>query len=82
MTENEFWKIINETYDDNSKEVSLAIKYENSVMFEYGIHKYEDILRRIPEEAEKIRQEEKKPRPPVKYNPISEEVYEEIDDEY
>ena len=51
-------------------------------MFEYGILTYEDILRRIPEEAEKIRQEEKKPRPPVKYNPISEEVYEEIDDEY
>lgn len=82
MTENEFWKIINETYDDNAKEVSLAIKYENSVMFEYGILTYEDILRRIPEEAEKIRQQEKTPRPPVKYNPISEEVYEELDDEY
>jgi hypothetical protein len=63
MNDEEFWKTINEKYQDDDIAGTLAFDYENSVYFEMGFITYEDILKMIDEEIEKRKKE--KPEKPL-----------------
>ena len=69
MDDEEFWKTINEKYQDNDIAGTLAFDYENSVWFEMGLITYEDILERIDEEIEKRKEEQPEKHLEIKKRP-------------